>query len=266
MKIAVLGDVHLIADSDPYKHLHDKRLFFKSAWPSFTRLLSSVNREGPDLVILLGDLVDWFSPQNIAFGLDLLTDLKCPWQMIPGNHDLAAPSEGPEQQAYQTTATRDHLAYWAGQGVDLRNRTIEMGGYTSILLDSSLSDLAEGADDWLARVAEHEKPKLLFSHVPVDLAVTREYILSVDPRRSMVKYVISAEPGLYEKYIAGRIEHVFSGHLHFSGDLSFENTRFHLCTMGISMSDPHRSYSTVATAKIVEIKRDGLAFRDIMVE
>lgn len=262
MKIAVLGDVHVVADSDPYKHLHDKRSFFKSAWPSFQRLVKVVNRESPDCVVLLGDLVDWFSPQNITFGLDLLAELNSPWYMTPGNHDLAAPTGGPDQEAYATTATRDHLSYWAEQGVDLSNRAIDLAGCSCILLDSALSDLAAGAEAML----QHSAPRLLFTHVPIDTTITRDYILSVDPRRSMVKYVISGAPDLYGQYIEHRIAHVFSGHLHFSGDLQLDNTRFHLSTMSITMNDPHRSYATVATAKIIEYKQDALAFRDIMVE
>jgi hypothetical protein len=36
--------------------------------------------------------------------------------------------------------------------------------------------------------------------------------------------------------------------------------------MSISMSDPHRSYSTIATTRIVECKENALVFRDITSE
>ncbi len=91
MKVTVIGDVHLVAESDPYKGIHARRACVKSAWPSFRSLIDSVNAESPDLTILLGDLVDWHSPENIAFGLELLSELKHPWYMTPGNHDIAAP-------------------------------------------------------------------------------------------------------------------------------------------------------------------------------
>ncbi len=266
MKIAVLGDVHLIADGDPYKALHERRAFFKSAWPSFQRLLVEVNRESPDLVILLGDLVDWFSPENITFGLDLLSGLECPWHMTPGNHDLAVPSGGPDLEIYQTEARRDHLVYWAEQGVDMANRTLDTAGFRSILLDSALSNLAAGADDFLQSMSRSDVPNLLFTHVPVDTGITRDYILSVDAGRSMVKYVISAEPDLYGEHIENRIAHIFSGHLHFFGDIQLANTRFHLCTMSITMDDPHRSYGTVATAKIVEYGQGAFTFRELVVQ
>ena len=116
MKIAVLGDAHLISDHDPYKDLHKHRAFFKTCWPSFQNLLKEVNRESPDLTVFLGDLVDWFSPENIDFGLDLLSNLRGPWHITPGNHDLAAPDGGTDLEIYKTEATRDRLSHWVKQG------------------------------------------------------------------------------------------------------------------------------------------------------
>ena len=89
--------------------------------------------------------------------------------MTPGNHDLAAPVDGPNQEAYKTAATRGHLPYWAEQGVDLTNRVLDIDGCQLILLDSALSDLTDGADAWLDRELKHFSTNLLFTHVPIDL-------------------------------------------------------------------------------------------------
>ena len=266
MKIAVLSDVHLIADNDPYKHLHTRRDFFKSAWPSFQNLLKKVNDESPDLTILLGDLVDWFSPENIAFGLDLLSKLQTPWYITPGNHDVAAPIGGFDQKDYKTEATRDYAAYWKQLRVDFTDRVIEIEGCYLILLDSALSNLTSGSESWLNEALNSEHPKFLFTHVPPDLPETREYILSVDPRRSMAKYVLSGAPDLYTKCLVGRVAHIFTGHLHFSGELSRGETQFHLCNMGISMFDPHREQSAVASAIIIESVGEAHCLRKITIE
>lgn len=266
MKIIVVGDVHLVAESDPYKGLHDRRDFFKSGWTSFQRLIKKMNDESPDLMILLGDLVDWFSPENVAFGLDLLSGFRHPWQMTPGNHDIAAPVGCYDQEDYVTEATRDHMIYWKAQGVVLKNRFIDCGKYRLILLDSALSNLVDGTECWLGDIRDDQHTHLLFTHVPIDVAETREYILSVDARRSMVKYVLSGAPNLYTDYICGHIPHVFSGHLHFAGDLMRDKTRFHLCNMGISMYDPHRKQSAIAGATVIEQKEKGLGFRTIVVD
>lgn len=266
MKIAVVGDVHLISDDDLYKSLQARRAFFKSCWPSFQRLLKKVTGEAPDLIILLGDLVDWFSAENMAFGLDLLSELESPWYMTPGNHDVAAPSLGYEQDVYQTEATRDYLSAWAKQGVDLCSRVVELDGCSLILLDSALSNLSAGDEAWLAQVLDDASLPLLFTHVPIDLPETRNYILSVDARRSMKKYVLSGAPHLYQDYIQGRVPHVFSGHLHFAGDLTCDATRFHLCNMGITMQDPHRDQSAVASATMIERGQNGFIFRQVVAD
>lgn len=264
MKIAVIGDVHLVADSDPYTRLHGRRDFFKSSWPSFQKLIQTVNKESPDLTILLGDLVDWFSPENIAFGLDLVSALRSPWQMTPGNHDIAAPSGGFDQEDYATNATRDHLAYWSDQGVDLANRSISIDGFNLILLDSALSDLVNGSDSWLRESLSTDQTPLLFTHVPIDLPTTREYILSIDANRSMTKYVLSGSPNLYTEHIQNRIPHVFSGHLHFAGNLTHGTTHFHLCNMGITMNDPHRDQGALASATVIEGYRGALEIRKLV--
>ena len=266
MKITVIGDTHLIADSDPYKCLHGRRKFFKSRWPSFQRLIEKVNDESPDLTILLGDLVDWFSYENIDFGLDLMSGFRHPWHMTPGNHDIGAPTGGFEQKDYATEATRDHTTHWYKQGVDLASRIVDLGDSRLILLDSALSDLTEDTENWLGEVLKSKRPSLLFTHVPIDVAETRNYILSVDDRRSMIKYVLSGARDLYVDHIQGRIPHVFTGHLHFEGNLRRDSTRFHLCNMGISMYDPHRNQGAVASATVIEGNGRTLGFRKVSVD
>ena len=263
MKIAVLSDVHLIADNDPYKHLHTRRNFFKSAWPSFQNLLKKVNAESPDLTILLGDLVDWFSPENITFGLDLLSHLNTPWYITPGNHDLAAPSGGFDQTDYKTEATRDYAAYWKHQRIDFSDRVINIEGCQLILLDSALSNLTTGSESWLNDVLNAPTPNLLFTHVPIDVPQTRDYILSVDPNRSMKKYVLSGAPNLYA-ILQNRVSDVFTGHLHFSGDLICDTTHFHMCTMSITTNDPNRKHNTIACATIIERSGNTLMYRKIV--
>jgi predicted MPP superfamily phosphohydrolase len=262
LKIAVLGDTHVIADNDRYKNLHSRRAFFKSAWPSFQHLLSKINDESPDLIIHLGDLVDWFSPENIAFGLDLLSHLQAPWYITPGNHDIAAPVGGFEQADYKTEATRDYAAYWKHLRVDMTDRLLEVDGCNLILLDSALSNLTDGSERWLSELLNSENANFLFTHVPPDLPETREYILSVDPRRSMAKYVLSGAPNLYA-HLQNRVSHVFSGHLHFPGDLLCDITRFHMCNMSISMQDPNRNQNAIASATIIERKFNAYSFRQI---
>lgn len=264
VRIAVIGDVHLVADADPYKALHHRRAFFKSCWPSFQRLVAKVNEASPDLTILLGDLVDWFSPENVAFGLDLVSALDHPWEMTPGNHDVAAPAGGHDQEDYSNkVASREHLAYWSTQGVDLSTRRIDLGVTSLVLLDSALSDLDPNDEAKFDEVFERP-PDLLFTHVPIDTPETRDYILSVDANRSMAKYVLSGAADFYTRFVKDRIPHVFTGHLHFPGDLTVDHTRFHLRNMGISMTDPHRKQNAIASAAVIDVAGGTFRFGDLL--
>lgn len=91
MKIAIIGDIHAIAPNDPHELFHDYRLVFKGAWPSFLALMSNVKAAAPDLVISLGDLMDWYSDENRDFVVEQFNRLHCPWYFTPGNHDLEFP-------------------------------------------------------------------------------------------------------------------------------------------------------------------------------
>ena len=256
MKIVLLGDAHLIAEQDPYKGLHGVRGFFKKAWPSFRDLLQTVDAEAPDLTVMLGDLVDWFSEENIDFGLDLLSTLNHPWVMVPGNHDLERPTGGRDQTHYETESTRERIGYWRSLGVDLSTRAIEVDGYNLVLLDDSLSDLADGTEDTLARLLTGAgRRNLLCAHVPLNARFIRDYIVSVAPERDLRKYTLSGAPNLYHDVLYGRVTDVFTAHLHFPGLLEDGSTRFHLCGLSTSIHDPNRNQTTVAEALVIEGRR-----------
>lgn len=266
MKLLLLGDAHLIAEADPYKGLHRVRGFFKDAWPSFRDLLRQANDEAPDLTIMLGDLVDWFSEENIDFGLDLLSTLDQAWAMVPGNHDLERPVGGYDQTHYENESTRDRMDYWRSLGVDLSTRTLDVDGYNLVLLDDSLSNLADGTAAALPKLLPPDRRSLLLAHVPLDTPLIREYIVSVAPDRNLRKYVLSGAPDLYQTAISGRVSDVFTAHLHFPGLLTDGSTRFHLQGLSTSIHDPNRNQTTVAEALVVQGGAHGVNRRVVSVD
>jgi len=88
MRIAILSDLHLVSPSDPFKEVHAERAHFVSAWPSAQRMCAKLREAAPDLVISIGDLVDWYSDENRDFAIGILNELKIPWHVTPGNHDF----------------------------------------------------------------------------------------------------------------------------------------------------------------------------------
>ena len=174
MKLALIGDSQLISDADPYKSWHQNRHFFKSAWPSFRDLLRLINAEAPDLVLLDGDLVDWFSTQNVDFVLDLLSILKAPWETTPGNHDLVTLVGDPSQEEFTHEYSEVSYNYWVSKGLDFSNHLIENDELGIVLMYCPRSDLPEGSDKWLDEVLPSHQHNLLLTHVPVDLPFMRE--------------------------------------------------------------------------------------------
>ena len=87
MKIAFIGDIHL-ADrerTDPFTL--EKRLHITNHDEFDLEFIDYLNGSGADHFVILGDLVDWYSHENIDIGLQYLSRLNKPWHVTPGNHD-----------------------------------------------------------------------------------------------------------------------------------------------------------------------------------
>lgn len=86
-KIFTLGDIHIFKSKRFEEHIH-----------LFNKLYKQMDIESPDLVVLVGDIVDSkarLSPEQIDICRDLLLNLsnRCPVIMIPGNHDCNLQNE-----------------------------------------------------------------------------------------------------------------------------------------------------------------------------
>ncbi len=78
----------------------------------------------------------------------------------------------------------------------------------------------------------------------------REYILSISPKRNLVKYTQSKSPWVFHEGLQGSVSHVFTGHLHFPGYTLVEGTHMHMLNMSVKdlRFDEH-----TASALIVEL-------------
>ena len=138
----------------------------------------------------------------------------------------------------------------------MSNRAISAGGWTLLLVDSALSDIADGSEQWLANATGSAGSLLLFTHVPVDTPETRTCITSTALGRNMTKYVLSGAPQLYERYLEGHVRHAFGGHVHLPLHCRAGAMVQHICGMAITMHDPGRNEDSVASATIVTLDGD----------
>jgi Icc protein len=129
---------------------------------ALTRCVDALNRFAPqlDLVVITGDLVD--TPSVSAYGhlKRLLTPLKIPLAVIPGNHD----GRGMLRDVWPDQAPTATAAF---------NSVRRVGDLDIVLIDSTVPGEAHGALDaetlaWLDSVlgASTSRPALLFLHHP----------------------------------------------------------------------------------------------------
>lgn len=236
MKIAVIGDLHIISSDDSHRQMRERRSFFKDAWPSFCEMIVKLRQEAPDLVIFVGDLVDWYSDDNRDFAIQLINKCRCPWIFTPGNHDFSIPVFN-DGKWIKTSCSKGYpiaSKKWEEAGTEVGNRYIDGEGTGIFLINSACSDVPEGTKEWLYKFLPKQKKNIIFTHVPFDTQAMRDYILSVDPTKDMNIYVQSYAPGLFDTHIQQQVDHVFSGHLHFTGVIKTASTKHHLVGMGIT--------------------------------
>ena len=155
----------------------------------------------PDLVLLTGDLVNEGKPEEYAHLEELLRDLRAPFHLVPGNHDLT-----PELQA----AFPDHVH---GEGDGRADGVIE-GPLRIITLDSSRYPEPGGSLDaaqleWLDRTlaAAPDHPTVVaVHHPPFVTGIAHMDTMALDAASAAgLERVVAAHP---------QVERVLSGHLH----------------------------------------------------
>ena len=155
MLIAQISDMHIRAEG--------KLLYGRIDTPAYlARAVAHLNAldPRPDIVLATGDLVDRGLPEEYAHLRKLLAPLEIPIHFIPGNHD----ARDAMRQAFP-----DH-AYLPLSG--FLQYTIEGLPVRLIALDTLVEgkghgELCDVRLDWLeARLAESDRPTLLFMHHP----------------------------------------------------------------------------------------------------
>ncbi len=152
MLIAQISDLHLSPPGTlTHDHVDNAR--------SLTKVVAHINAltPPPDLAIITGDITDAADAASARHAREILSDLTCPFHVIPGNHD-------------RRDVLRDVFDL---PGAGFINATVSAGPLALILLDS-LDDGAPGGVlcdarlDWLAGALRDQaaRPTLVFLHHP----------------------------------------------------------------------------------------------------
>ena len=246
MRVVLLGDSHFISPADPRKDIHAKRAHFTHAWPSFRDLASRIRASSPDLVVSVGDLVDYYSDENADFALELMGELKAPWVLTPGNHDLSVYREG---ETRPRPAREEAGKGWNARGIELGNRLVAAGSSRLLLVDSGFSAVLPGTAAWLRATLAARAPTIVLTHTPLDVPPVRELVVSVDPAKDLGKYVMSGSPDLFG-CLRGRVDRVYAGHLHFAGRLDVEGTAMGFLPLSVTVEGA--SYPDMGQALVLD--------------
>lgn len=228
MNILLLSDLHLVSPSDPHLDKQRQRRHFVGGRKSLPALRRAIEDAAPDVVISLGDLVDWYSDENRDYALAFLESLGCPWHFTPGNHDAASPGEG---------VPAPGLGGWEAAGVAVHNRKLTLGPLEAWLINSHNSAVPEGTGAWLQAHLNPEAVNAVFTHVPPDVPETCRAILDCEPHRDLNKYVQRGAPGLFARSLEDKVDAVFSGHLHFAAQATRGRTQFHILPLSLHALD-----------------------------
>ena len=255
MRIAILSDLHLVSPSDPLKEVHARRAHFARAWPSAKRMCARLREAAPDLVVSLGDLVDWYSDENRDFAIDILNELKVPWIVTPGNHDFqmyASQADGTVGDILPARDCEEEVTRrWHAAGIELGNRMIEAGNAALLLVNSACGTVPEGTREWLDETLGQHSNNFLFTHTPLDIPPIRRFILSVDRDRDLKKYVQNGASWLFADCLRDRFQATFFGHLHFAGQLCVDSTTMYF--LGLSVAASGRQYRDMGQAMICDL-------------
>ena len=258
MELAFIGDIHLINPQDARQDLVEKRSFFIEGQPSLLELIKTLEQRAVDRIIFLGDIVDWASPDNIAFAANILKEIKVPWSIAPGNHDYQNPnSETDPRKGLELRAM------WQEHGISMGEDKIDCGPFNLFLVDNATGIISDESLAWL-KTELNEKPyNIVAQHVPLDLPSIRESIKAVTPNRNLEHYTCSKHTNLFEDYYKGRVQAVLTGHVHMSDIVQIDDCTNYLCNVGIKLSDPNRVEEAQCTARLLRFN-DGVFESEII--
>lgn len=195
MLIAQISDTHIKTPGELLYGRIDTQGFLE-------RAVAHVNAldPRPDIALVTGDLVDGGKPEEYENLKRMLSALRMPYYLIPGNHDARDPLRAafPEH----TYLPNDGFLQYVVEGLPLR----------LIALDTLVPGKGHGALcaerlAWLqARLGESDKPVLLYMHhPPFDCGIEPLDAARLNEGAEQMAAIVQAR---------GTVERVLCGHVH----------------------------------------------------
>lgn len=210
MLIAHLSDLHVRPKGVLYQGLVDSNAMFEAAIAHLNNLSPR-----PDVIIMSGDLVDEASIDEYRHARELLSAIREPLLMIPGNHDArdAMRQSFPDHEYLPASGPLHFVANAYGP--------VRIIGFDITVPGLHHGDMDDAAVAWLdaALAREPQRPTIIMMHQhPLDSGIP--YIDKYNCRRGeRLAEIVSRYPA---------VERVLCGHIHRHMQVRFGGSM--LCT------------------------------------
>lgn len=144
IRVAIVSDIHL--------SLHKREDFL-------AKIVSTINTEKPDFVLIPGDFTYYLSHEELFFIFKGLRDIEAPVYVVTGNHDGRSPGE--------FTSAEVRAALEPHDVVTIDNKIERLTLYDKEITLIGLSDLWEGKTDYrLLEQVNEEEFTIILTHNP----------------------------------------------------------------------------------------------------
>lgn len=240
-RIAFIGDAHMVYPHNNHPFDYEKRKHYIDQYPFVQKMLAYVNSQSPDYVIFMGDVIDWYSTENIDFALEQISVLKALWAITPGNHDyqLAVRQRAKhnnnikhewadfDENICKTIATES----WNKKGIYFAPQKISVGDTAIYLIDSALGHTPIEQENWLVNQQMTHTFNILATHVPVQINKMSEIVSKNKSTAKLEEYIQENSENLYDRCIANRFQQVMMGHVHFPSVTKIKDITFQTVTI-----------------------------------
>ncbi len=182
-------------------------------------LVDKINNCSPDLVLISGDLIDFFEPLSLEFAAYVLKRFRAPVYFTLGNHDVAR-FEPPDRwiNSYESEAEKIREAWKKRFNMDSVSYCFTYQGIRFIALDTSESKIGSADLCWFRNLilSDDETPTILFYHVPAPIPT----LLPEVAQHRKVYYCLKQDQNTLEfMHILEESKCIiatFCGHVHFN--------------------------------------------------
>jgi 3',5'-cyclic-AMP phosphodiesterase len=205
MLIAQISDLHIKAKRKKAYQKVDTAAMLERCVERLNRLSRT-----PDIVIATGDLVDYGSIEEYRLLRELLSPIKQPLYLIPGNHDeRSTMREAFPDHAY-LFQHKDFILYMQSLG------DIQLVGIDTVIAGKGSGLLCRTRLEWLDKaLSENQMPTIIaMHHPPFKTGIAHMDLVGLEGREDF-EAIIRKHP---------HVERIICGHLHRSIQARIGNT------------------------------------------